>query len=291
MIVDLLTFDPGFHAASPTAYADEVIRLISDSWESGADLTVLPEFTWMGLEPLIKDETKQRDVHAVISDLFWQTLLPRISGRLVTEEKAVVMGTVPFEEAASGLIHNRAPILVNGKLLHQDKLHLTPWERAFSPGKTLHLWHFHGFKIAVIICLDIEIPEISSCLRGQEVDLIICPSATETILGVERVDRCASARAVELGCHVVVTHLTGKAHSELIDENIGRLAHYAPSQASFRKAPRWTETDVFDHGVHQLRIELDTKPLEIMRRMTVETNPSHLGKESAGQFSIFQIES
>jgi predicted amidohydrolase len=97
-------------------------------------------------------------------------------------------------------------------MLYQDKLHLTPWESAFSPGDTLHLWHFAGLRIAVIICLDIEIPELSARLRDEEVDLILCPSATETVLGVERVDRCASARAVELGCHVAVSHLTRHGH-------------------------------------------------------------------------------
>jgi predicted amidohydrolase len=68
----------------------------------------------------------------------------------------------------------------------------------------LRVWEFGGVRFAVIICLDIEIPEISAKLRGRGVDVILVPSATETILGVERVDRCASARAVELGAIVGV---------------------------------------------------------------------------------------
>lgn len=290
MILDLLTFDPGFPAESPSAYAAEVTRLIRESWDTGADLTVLPEFTWMGLEPLVKTESSAISVYQIISELFWQTLLPQIQSELPANDKAVVMGTVPFFDACTNSVYNRAPILTAGRIHYQDKLHLTPWENAFRPGQALHLWSFQGFKVAVIICLDIEIPEISSQLRGSGVDLILCPSATETILGVERVDRCASARAVELGCHVAVTHLTGKAQSDLIDENVGRLAYYAPSQAAFRKAPRWIETDIFDQGMQKLRIEVHRKPLDTMRRMHVETNPSHIGKEMAGQFKILQVE-
>lgn len=290
MILDLLTFDPGCVCETPSAYADEVARLVRSSWESGADIVLLPEFTWMGLEAIVPQKAEDPSIYHTISDLFWQTLLPNILDPLSSPGKAVVMGTAPYFDRNTHRVFNRAPILVSGKRLYQDKLHLTPWENDFHGGDVLQIWEFQGFKIAVVICLDIEIPEISTRLRGHGVDLILCPSATETILGVERVDRCASARAVELGCHVAVAHLTGRAQSQLIDENIGRLAFYSPSQASFRKAPRWIETEIYESGVHSLRITLDPHPLAAMRRMTMETNPSHLGKDSAGHFTIHQVQ-
>lgn len=291
MILDLLTFDPGLPANDPADFARQVQELVQRSWDSGADLVLLPEFTWMGLEPLVSQAPEEGSLYHSISRTFWQELLPGLREGLSTPDKAVVLGTVPFADRETGCVTNRAVILKGDQLLHQDKLHLTPWESMFSPGNTLHLWEFRGFKIAVVICLDIEIPEISASLRGKNVDVILCPSATETILGVERVDRCASARAVELGCHVAVSHLTGTARSELIDENIGRLAIYHPSQSSFKRSPRWIETEVFSKGVHSLRVTLEKKPLEIMRRMQVETNPAHLGKDLAGHFTIHQVES
>jgi predicted amidohydrolase len=290
MILDLLTFDPSLASESPLAYAEEIARLVIHHWDSGADLVLLPEFTWMGLEPLIERAAGQATVYPAISALFWDTLLPQIQPRLSREGKAVVLGTVPYVDPTHQRVYNRAPILKDGHLSHQDKLHLTPWEKDFSQGSTLYVWSHLGFRITVIICLDIEIPEISAQLRGQKVDLILCPSATETLLGVERVDRCASARAVELGCHVAVTHLTGEAKSDLIDVNVGRLAHYTPSQASFRHGPRTLETEIWSSGVHSQRLTLDKKSLEHMRRMFIETNPSHIGKDSAGQFTLQQME-
>lgn len=291
MTLDILTFDPGYPCDSPTAYADEVVRVVEQSWESGADLVLLPEFTWMGLETFVTQSPEDPTIYHTLSRLFWQTLLPRLRARLDKPGKAVVLGTVPFVDGETHRLFNRAPVFNNGQLSHQDKLHLTPWEKVFSHGGILYLWEFQSFRIAIVICLDIEIPEISARLRGDGVDLILCPSATESILGVERVDRCASARAIELGCHVAVCHLTGKAESELIDVNVGRLAFYSPSQAAFRQAPRWIETEVFTEGQHQLRVVLEKRPLEVMRRMQVETNPSHLGKDLAGHFIIHQVES
>lgn len=288
LCLDLVTFDPGLSVENAQAYAEEVVLKVEQSWDSGADVVLLPEFTWMGLEPWFASE----DANALqrIAEAFETNLLPAIQPRLMRKGKCVVLGTAP-KLLEDGRIMNQAIIFSDGQRLHQDKLHLTPWENAFTPGDTLHLWTFGSFRIAVIICLDIEIPELSARLRESEVDLILCPSATESILGVERVNRCASARAVELGCYVGVSHLTGHAASELIDDNIGKAAFYRPSQAAFRKVPRTEETQVHESGSHTLRVMLERHPLDVMRRMKVETNPSHLGREMAGIQRALRVQS
>ena len=288
LTLDLVTFDPGMAATNASAFANAIVQRVEESWGSGADLVLFPEFTWVGLEPLLaSDQTKP--LHRV-AEVFWNELMPEMMGKLARQDKAVVVGTAPCLHA-DGSLRNRAVIFADGKLLHQDKLHLTPWESAFTPGETLYLWTFGGFRIAVIICLDIEIPELSSRLRDAGVDLILCPSATETILGVERVNRCASARSVELGCYVGVSHLTGRTTSDLIDDNIGRAALYRPSQAAFQELPRSEETEIISRGSQTLRVRLERCALEIMRRMIAETNPSHLGRKMAGIERMIRVES
>ncbi len=274
--LELCTFDPGIAAKSPAAFAAVVVDCVESSWDNGADLVVLPEFTWMGLAPLVELESLQR-----VAGVFWEELLPGLQSQLKRPGKAVVLGTAPFWDAERGVLLNRAPILIEDRLWHQDKLHLTPWEAAFAPGRELRIWEFAGLRLAVVICLDIEIPEISARLRGAGVDVILVPSATETILGVERVGRCASARAVELGCYVGVCHLTGRTATELIDESVGRTAVYCPSQAAFGESPRWLESEILDGGIHKQRVRLDGKALRVMRRMAMETNPSLLSAMSA----------
>lgn len=276
LAIDLCTFDPGIAAKSPSAFAAVVVDCVESSWDNGADVVVLPEFTWVGLEHLVEPPSLQR-----VAEVFWGELLPALKSLLISPGKAVVLGTAPFWDAERQELRNRAPILIEDQILHQDKLHLTPWEVAFSPGTELRLWEFAGLRFAVVICLDIEMPEISTRLRGAGVDVILVPSATETILGVERVGRCASARAVELGCIVGVCHLTGKAPSDLIDENVGRTAIYYPSQVAFRDAPRWSEGEVLESGITKQRLILDPRPLQVMRRMPLETNPALLKKMPA----------
>ena len=269
--LELCTFDPGIAVSSPATYAAAVAEVVETAWDEGADIVLLPEFTWLGIEPLVEPSTLRH-----VAEVFWGDLMPTLQSLLNRPGKAAVLGTAPFWDAEHGELRNRAPILVEGVLSFQDKLHLTPWENAFASGRELRVWEFGGLKFAVIICLDIEIPEISARLRGRGVDVVLVPSATETILGVERVDRCASARAVELGAIVGVSHLTGGTRSSLIDENVGRTAVYFPSQTAFREAPRWIEGEVVDRGMQKQRLVIDKHALDLMRRMRQETNPALL---------------
>ena len=264
----LLSFDPGCAADSPEAFGDKVVELVTASWDGGADLVLLPELLWMGLERFVGSNDPVRGV----AKLFRDRIQPRLEAELARPGKAAVLGSTPFPDGP--LLRNRAPITADGRFFHQDKIHLTPWESAFAGGGPLRLWSFRGVTIAVIICLDIEIPEISAALRGSGVDLILVPSATESLMGVERVGRCADARAVELGCHVALSHLCGRAASELIDENLGRLAFFSPSQSVFASGPRRIESNVFSEGFHQLEVMADISAIRCNRTLSAETDPS-----------------
>lgn len=273
--VDLWTWDVGVTVASPQAYAALICDRVEESWSAGADVVVFPEYAWMGLETFVTDQARLDGV----ASLFWEQLWPGVQSRLARPGRAVVLGTVPYRTEA-GKLRNRAPILCEGRVVYQDKLNLTPWETAFERGDALHLWALRGQTFAVVICLDIEVPEISVALRGRGVDCLLVPSATETVLGVERIGRCASARAVELGCCVGVSQLVGKMTSELVDENVGRLAWLVPSQAAFREALREQVTDgLIEEGFQRLRGVLNPAALRLMRRSWVETNPARLTPE------------
>ena len=267
--LDLWTFDVGAPAASPAEYAELVTRRVLQSWDEGADVVLFPEFTWMGLERFVEGPDKLSGV----ANVFWNALWPKLRATLARADKAVVPGTVPFLDDA-GCLRNRAPILSDGVVSHQDKIHLTPWETSFTGGGPLRVWRFRGYRLAVVICLDVEIPELSAALRGSQLDLMLVPSATETLAGVERVGRCADARAVELGCHVGLCHLVGRAESVLVDENVGRLAAFSPSQSVFPLYQRDDAGEVIAEGFHRKSVALDMDTLAHARALPGETNPA-----------------
>ena len=83
---------------------------------------LIPEYYWLGLEKFVAKGKGLRGV----SDLFWQELWPAMQTRLSRPDKAVVLGTAPFWDESTRRFFNRAPILCEGRSLHQDKQHLTP---------------------------------------------------------------------------------------------------------------------------------------------------------------------
>lgn len=269
--LDLRTFDIAAAADTPAAYAALLTDRVLESWENGADIVVFPEFSWMGLERFVEGPDKVTGT----ADIFWNSLYPGLQQRLGHPDKAVVLGSVPFL-SGDGSLKNRAPVMSGGKWLHQDKIHLTPWENHFTGGSPLHVWTFRDHRIAVVICLDVEVPEISAALRGSGLDLMLVPSATDSLLGVERVGRCADARAVELGCHVGLCHLVGNAESVLVDENMGQLAVFSPSQSPFLDHDRQDRSGILTEGFHLKSVTLDMDALTATRALHGETDPSKL---------------
>jgi predicted amidohydrolase len=272
LTLELQTFDVAApEATSAREFADLVGRRVIEAWDDGADVVLLPELLWMGLARFVDGPDSTREV----AELFRAQLWPSLLESLRRPGKAAVLGTVPWA-VDGGVLRNRAPIVSDGRELHQDKLNLTPWETGLRGGDALHVWDFGGVRCAVIICLDIEVPELSVALRAKAVDLVLVPSATENILGVERVGRCADARAVELCCHVGLAHLVGDINSSLVDANVGRLGIFSPSQSTFGGSPRQRVSEVVSSGFHRLRAELDVAALRRQRDLALETNPARL---------------
>ncbi len=266
--LDLWSFDPGVPVTTAGECAAAMMDRVISSWDEGADVVVFPEFAWMALERFATGADG-------VAGLFWNDLFPSMLETLKRPGKAVLLGTVPFIDA-DGRLRNRAPIVSDGRVLHQDKIHLTPWEETFHGGDRVRVWDFQGYRLATLVCLDIEIPELAAALQGKDVDLLLVPSATESLFGVERVHRCASARAVELGCFVGVSQLTGVAESDLIDVNIGRLAVYSPSQAAFGDIERTKSGKLLDSGFHRMSVDLALSKLRTSRAAIEETNPSRV---------------
>ena len=65
--------------------------------------------------------------------------------------------------------------------------------------------------MAVLICLDVEMPAVATKLQSAALDLLIVPSMTAQISGYHRVFDCAKARAIELMSAVAAVGCIGEA--------------------------------------------------------------------------------
>lgn len=264
--IDALTFDAGFRAASPREFGLAVASRIRDSAASGARVVLAPELFWLALAQF--GEKDCRKLAGILREEIW----PEVTANLPAD-CLVVAGTAPWVCERTGQLRNRALIWPRAQ---QDKLHLTPWESPlFAPGQELRLLEFQGLRVVVLICLDVEVPEVAATLRGRDIDLLLVPSATDSMNGYQRVNRCASARAVELGCAVVVTHLTGHGPLEMIDENVGAAACYLPAQSAWPAIDAGLPEPVAS-GAWAQRFAIDVAALRAARQATGETNPARL---------------
>src|SRR5690606_25776087 len=82
----------------------------------------------------------------------------------------------------------------------QGKLHMTRFEKEeffVTPHQKFRLFDTELGKMAVVICYDVEFPEIARAAARQGADILVVPSCTDERQGYLRVRYCAHARAIE----------------------------------------------------------------------------------------------
>lgn len=192
-----------------------------DAGRQGADLLVLPEYAsghWLqwAEQPMTGPALMNRMAAEGAA------LLPEIELLVMRHRIGLVAGTMPVAAARDRDLGNvnRAWVLLpeaDGTLrrLHHDKLVPTPAERANGDwpirlGARVAPFEYRGARVAVLICLDVEMPAVAAKLQDQKLDLLIVPSMTAQLSGYHRVFDCAKARAIELFCAVAAVGAIGE---------------------------------------------------------------------------------
>lgn len=209
----------------------------------------------------------------LLQSYVFDKMLPRLQSEFAfykNKERCLVLGSCLFQEG--GITVNRTPVIMRDKILFYDKRALTPWEDTVHPGKAALYFDFLGVKCSVLTCFDVEIPEFAVELKKEKVELILIPSATENELGFYRIQRCASARAVELCCYTVVSHLIGECSIDMISLQVGSANYFVPSQ-SLTNALKEKSKGHIASGKDFFIKDLDFEILKRQRLIKEETNP------------------
>ena len=242
----------------------EINSLISN----GAKIILYPELFLMGLSDYFPGELKAQ--YVLISDYLEKNLYPKLAKALKGKDLLVCLGSGPRLE--NDKIYNSSPVWVNDTWLFQDKIHLTPWEVDFTPGTEVKFFTYQKLICASVICFDIEQPGLGLFLKRNGVDLILCPSATTNKNGNQRVNRCASARSVELGAAILTSPLVGDSKCDLIDHNEGRQGFFLPAQeVVIVEQEQFSEYSTKHHVIAHYELEIDM--LRELKKKTDETKP------------------
>ncbi|MDD4107128.1 MAG: bifunctional GNAT family N-acetyltransferase/carbon-nitrogen hydrolase family protein [Prolixibacteraceae bacterium] len=100
----------------------------------------------------------------------------------------------------------------NGTYETYEKIHVTPDEIktwGLSGGNYIEVIETDCGPVGVLICYDVEFPELSRLLAQQGINILFVPFLTDTQNGYSRVRYCARARAIENECYVAIAGSVG----------------------------------------------------------------------------------
>jgi predicted amidohydrolase/GNAT superfamily N-acetyltransferase len=150
----------------------------------------------------------------------------------------IIGGTHPVFQR--GKVFNAAHLFTpNGQVFRQKKVHLTPTESGpyqLSRGHGLYLYHTDFGNIAILICYDVEFPEVARVMAEAGAEILFVPSCTDGREGFCRVRYCAQARAIENQVYVAMTGTVGNLPLvPYMATNYGQAAILTPSDYFFAR--------------------------------------------------------
>jgi predicted amidohydrolase/ribosomal protein S18 acetylase RimI-like enzyme len=149
----------------------------------------------------------------------------------------IITGSMPFLDENNDLYNVGYLCRRNGTYESYCKIHVTPDES--------RSWGLHGGKqvaafdtdcgpIGILICYDVEFPELSRLLAEQEMNILFVPFLTDTQNAYSRVRYCARARAIENECYVAIAGCVGNLPKvENMDMQYAQSVVFTPCDFAF----------------------------------------------------------
>lgn len=228
------------------------------------DVALLPEFfnaPLMGLE----QHTTSLDAIKALAQ-FTNEIVDEISHLAVSYNISIIAGSMPVLE--DGKLYNVSYFCRrDGTLESQYKIHPTPHEKRawiMEGGDKVNIFETDFGKIGILICYDIEFPELARIQSEQGLQLLFVPFWTDTKNAYLRVRCCAQARAIENECYVIISGSVGNLPNvDSADIQYAQSAVFSPSDFSFPHDAIVAETT--PNTEMTLIADLDLSKLDILK--------------------------
>jgi len=149
----------------------------------------------------------------------------------------IVAGSMPEYEEDQALRNVSYLCRRDGTWDKQYKIHTTPDEQSYwgmQGGNKVQVFETDFGKIGILICYDVEFPELPRLMADQGLQVLFVPFWTDTKNAYLRVRRCAQARAIENECYVVISGSVGNLpRVENMDMQYAQAAVFTPSDFAF----------------------------------------------------------
>jgi len=248
-------------------FEQQVEFFVATAEEYHCHFLVFPELFTVQLFTTLKGDLGPVEAIAALADMTdrYVAMFKRMAKRTGL---FIVGGSHPVR--VNGDIRNTAHLFSpSGRVYTQEKLHVTPDERneyGIAPGDSLTVFETSHARVAILVCYDVEFPELVRLQTLAGAEVIFVPFSTDERKAYLRVRYTSQARAVE---NVVYTVLSGNVGNlPQVDNfliNYGQAAILTPSDFPF---PREAVAAAADSNSETVVIsDLDLVALEETREM------------------------
>ncbi|SFU29391.1 Predicted amidohydrolase [Pustulibacterium marinum] len=149
----------------------------------------------------------------------------------------IITGSMPFMDEEGKLFNIGYLCKRDGTSEMYTKIHITPNEVShwgMTGGNKIQTFDTDCGKIGIVICYDVEFPELSRLMADKGMQILFVPFLTDTQNGYTRVRHCAQARAIENECYVAIAGCVGNLpRVNNMDIQYAQAAVFTPSDFTF----------------------------------------------------------
>ncbi|EGL17620.1 MULTISPECIES: carbon-nitrogen hydrolase family protein [unclassified Paenibacillus] len=245
-------------------FADQVEHYVKTAQEFDSDFVLFPELFTTQLLSIRNPGEGALSINDLPS--FTDSYMELFKGLAKSTGMHLIGGTHIIEDG--GRLYNSAFLFYpDGRIGEQRKLHITPTEVKewnMGAGDALQVFDTDKGRIAILVCYDMEFPEIVRMAKARGADVIFCPSCTDDRHGFHRVRYSCHARTIENQIYVVVTGTIGSLPTvDFMRGNFGQAAVLTPNDVPFPPRGILAEGEINDDMI--ITADLDLALLEEVR--------------------------
>ncbi len=198
------------------------------------DFALFPEYF---NAPLMAEYNHMSEADAIraLSE-YTEPLREKLKELAISYNINIITGSMP--EIVNGDLRNVGFLCKrNGEVEKYEKIHVTPDEArvwGLTGGNIVKAYDTDCGKIGILICYDVEFPELGRILSQQGMNILFVPFLTDTQNSYSRVRNCARARAIENECYVAIAGSIGnlpKVHN--MDIQYAQSVVFTPCDFAF----------------------------------------------------------
>lgn len=142
---------------------------------------------------------------------YTQKIAEEFSKLSVSYNINIITGSMP--QIINGNLYNVGYLCKrDGTVEKYEKIHITPDEDrvwGLKGGNSIQTFDTDAGRIGILICYDVEFPELGRILADEGMEILFVPYLTDTQNGYSRVRHCSQSRAIENECFVAITGSVG----------------------------------------------------------------------------------